>query len=582
MTVGDLAGRAVAAVRPYVPAAQWLPDYDRSWLRRDVLAGLAVWAVLVPQALAYGSLAGLRPEHGLYAAALPLLVYALLGTSRQMSVGPGSAVAILVASTVAPLAAGDPERYIALAAALALLVGLVLIVAGAVGLGFISEFFAKPVLTGFVAGLAVVIIVGQAPKLFGLQVDGGNVLDETIDLVRALPDANGATVIVGLGSLLLLLALNRFAPRRTPSSLITLVVAIAVSSVLDLEAEGVAVIGDVARGLPNLGFPSVGLADIGELLLGAVAIGVVAFAESIATARSFASKHGYEVDANQELIAVGGANLGAGFSQGFAVDGSLSRSASADEAGQKTQVGGLTTFVLLIATLIALMPLFRNLPDATLGALIIVGVLGLIDIGEFRRLYRLDRSDFGLAVVAFGGVLVFGTIGGLFLAVIASLADLTYRAYRPQAAVLGYGDTTDTEEDYRFRDIARHPEYQAFPGLVMYRFGNELFFANARYFSDQVLSLAHAGDLPATEVLVDAGAITYIDTTAQDMLAELVEKLCDDDVRFSLARVTGPARDILQRSGLEELIGTDAIYPTLRAGVFDYLDRHPDARPGSW
>ena len=555
----------------YVPILEWLPKYQRRWLRPDAISALAVWALLVPQAIAYASLAGLPPEAGLAAAALPLLLYAALGTTRQLTVGPGSTIAILVAATVGPLAAGDGSSYAALAATLALLVGGILIAAGVARLGRISDFFAKPVLAGFVGGLALVIAVGQAPKLFGIEGGGDNFFKALWNLGKDLPDTNPETLAVSAGSFLILYAVSRLAP-SAPAALITVIVAIGFVAILDLGERGVAVVGEIPRGLPTPAIPRIGLGDISNLLPGAVGIAVIALAESSATARTLAAKHKYEIDANQELIAVGASNLGAGLFQGFAVDASLSRSAGADAAGMKTQVSSLIAFALVLITAVALAPLFRNLADATLAALIIFSVVNLISIDEFRRLYGLDKVDFGLAVISLLGVLLFGILPGLAVAIVAALSALVYRGYRPNTAVLGRV-TGDEDEDIRFRDVDRHPRAETFPGLIIFRFDTELFFANANHFRDQIREVVREAQPPARAILVDAGAISHIDTTGTDMLAELVSELTESNVELLLARVKGPVRDILRRSGLEDAFGGDRIYPTVRAGVAAYLAR---------
>ncbi len=558
----------------YVPILEWLPKYQRRWLRPDAIAALVGWAVLVPQAIAYATLAGVAPEAGLYAAAAGLLFYAVLGTSRQVTVGPGSTIAVMVAATVAPLAITTGD-YLALSAALAILVGAILVGAGLARLALVADFFAKPILVGFVAGLALIIAVGQAPELFGVEGGGDNFFAELWNLVMDLPDTNPETLVIGAGCIVMLFGLSRLVP-SAPAALITVAVAIAFVSILNLDKEGVTVVGDIPTGLPTPKLPRVGLGDLWRLLPGAVGIAIVAFAESNATARSLAAKHKYEVDPNQDLIALGGANLGAGLLQGFAVDASLSRSATADAAGVKTQVSSLLTLSLVLITIVALSSLFRNLPNAALAAIIIVSVVGLVNVGELRRLYRLDKPDFALAIISLTGVLLLGILPGLAVAVAAGLVALVYRGYRPHTAVLG-GVTGEEDEDYGFRNVDRHPQAETFPGLIIFRFDTELFFANANYFRNQIREVVKGAKPPARAILVDAGAISHIDTTGTDMLAELVSELSESNVELLLARVKGPVRDIFRRSGLEDAFGGDRIYPTVRAGVAAYLARYGDA-----
>ena len=555
----------------YVPILEWLPKYQRRWLRPDAIAALVVWAVLVPQAIAYATLAGVSPEAGLYAAAAGLLFYAVLGTCRQVTVGPGSTIAVMVAATIAPLASTTGD-YVMLTAALAILIGAILVGAGLARLALIADFFAKPILVGFVAGLALLIAVGQAPKLFGVEGGGDNFFTELWNLAKDLPDTNPETLAIGAGCIVMLFGLSRLVP-SAPAALITVVAAIAAVAILDLDDKGVAVVGDIPTGLPTPNLPLVGLGDLWRLLPGAAGIAIVAFAESNATARSLAAKHKYQVDPNQELIALGVANVGAGLFQGFAVDASLSRSATADAAGVKTQASSLVALALVVITIVALSSLFRNLPNAALAAIIIVSVVGLVNVGELRRLYRLDKPDFALAVISLTGVLLLGILPGLAVAVVAGLVALVYRGYRPYTAVLG-GVTGEEDEDFGFRDVERHPEAETFPGLIIFRFDTELFFANANYFRDQIREVVREAQPPARAILVDAGAISHIDTTGTDMLAELVTELSESNVELLLARVKGPVRDILRRSGLEDAFGGDRIYPTVRAGVAAYQARH--------
>jgi high affinity sulfate transporter 1 len=559
-----------------VPAASWLPGWRRD-LSRNAVAGLAVWALLVPQSMAYASLAGVPPVNGLYAALAGLVVYALLGTSRQLNVGPSSGVAVLSAATVAPLALGDGDRYVALSAGLALLTGLVLVVSGLLRLGFVAEFLAKPVLAGYVIGLALVIVAGQVPALLGITIDADGFFETVVEIVRHLSDANGWTVVVGVGTLALILALQAVVP-RAPASLVAVAVGVIASRALDLAADDVALVGNVTASLPDLGVPEIRLDDVERLVGGAAGIALLAYAESIAAARRFAARHGYEVDANRELVAVGTSNLAAGIAQGFAVDASFSRSVVADGAGQRTQLAGLVNALLVVLTLLLLMGLFADMPKATLAAVVIAAVLPLLRTRELRRLQTLDEADFAFAAICLVGVLVLGVLAGILVAVLASLVALVYRSSRPNTAVLGRlrGDA-EADEDYRFRDVSRHPGLETYPGLVVFRFDQEIFFANATLFRDAVRRAVAASRDPVQQVLVDAGAITYVDTTGLDMLAELHGELAARGIELRLARVKGRLRDMLDRAGLIALLGPDGIQPSVRAGVEAYLRRTTEA-----
>ena len=558
---------------PLLPVRDWLPHYERRWLRPDLVAALAVWAVLVPEGMAYASLAGLPPETGLFAALAPLLAYAVLGTCRQLTVGPSSAIAAYSAAAVAPLAAGDSGRFVALSALLALLVGVLLLAAGLARAGFIADFFARPVLTGFVAGLALVIGAGQLYKLLGVEGGGTSFFGKLEVLVRQLGSTNLVTLAIGLAALAIIFALQAYAP-KVPAMLVAVVLGIAATSALGLQDHGVQVVGDIPAGLPHPSFPSFGLGDLTDLLPDALALALIAFAESVAGARAFAAKYHYEVDADQELVALGVANLGAGLLQGFSVDASLSRSAVADSSGVKSQMSGIILFAFLVVTMLLLMPLFHDLPEAVLGAIVIAAVAHLVDIGALRGLRRVDRTDFLLALVCFVGVLVFGLLVGLGVAVVVSLLALVLRAYRPSSVVLGRAPGPESDETLRYRSVEDHPEYETFSGLAILRVDGELFFANASWFRETVRSLVRGQTPPVREVLVHAGAIPHLDTTAAAMLKELIAELDDGDVELDFARVTTSLYADLERNGIVELVGPERIHETIRAGVADFLVRH--------
>ena len=501
------------------------------------------------------------------------MAYAALGTCRQLTDGPSSAIAAYSAAAVAPIAAGDSGRFIALSALLALLVGVVLLTAGLVRAGFVADFFARPVLTGLVAGLALVIGVGQLYKLFGVEGGGTTFFGKLEVLLRQLDSTDPATLAIGLTALAMIFALRTFAP-KVPSALIAVVLGIVAVSVLGLADHGVAIVGEIPDGLPSLSFPSFGITDATDLLPDAAALALIAFAESVAGARAFAAKHGYEVDADQELVALGVSNLGAGLLQGFAVDASLSRSAGADAAGVKSQLSNIILFVLLIVTMLLLMPLFHNLPEAVLGAIVISAVSHFFDVKALRRLRRVDSGDFLLALVCLSGVLLFGILIGLMIAVVVSLLALVFRAYRPESAVLGRAPGEHADEALRYRSVEDNPEYETFPGLVILRVEGELFFANARWFRQTVRSLVQEQTPPVREVLVHAGAVPYLDTTAATMLEELIAELGASKVELHFARATASLYKDLERNGIVELVGRDHFHETVAAGVDDYLARN--------
>ena len=563
---------------PTLPIRTWLPQYERRWLRPDLIAAAAVWAVLVPEGMAYASLAGMPPETGLFAALAPLLAYALLGTCRQLTVGPSSAVAAYSAAAVAPLALGDGGRFIALSALLALLVGGILLVAGLARAGFIADFFARPVLTGFIAGLALVIAVGQVAKLLGVEGGGTGFFGKLWAVLRQLDDASLPTLAVGAASLVLILVLRAIAP-KVPAMLIAVALGIAVVSAFELQDHGVAIVGAIPAGLPSLAIPSFRLGDVVDLLPDAVALALICFAESVAGARALAAKHRYEIDADQELVALGVANLGAGLLQGFAGDASLSRSAVADSSGVKSQLSNVILFAFLIVTMLFLMPLFHDLPEAVLGAIVIAAVAHLVDIGAMRRLRHTDPTDFVLAILCFAGVLVFGLLIGLAIAVVLSLLALVYRAYRPSYAVLGRVPGAVDDERLRYRGIEDHPDSQTFPGLVILRVDGELFFANARWFRDTARSLVRDQAPPVRELLVHVGAVPHLDTTAAAMLKELIRELHEAGIELAFARATTGLVHDMERNGIVKLIGDDRFFDTVAAGVDDFL-HHSQPRLG--
>ncbi len=417
----------------YVPITRWLPAYPREWLRPDLSAAITSWGVMVPVALAYAGLAGVPPELGLVTAFAALAAYAVFGTSRHLKVTVSSTMAIMSASVVADLAGGDGAAYIAFTAALALIVGLMLVAAGVARLGFISDFLATSVVTGFIVGLSITIIVGQLPKILGVPGLSGSLPEQVVQLIGELPDTDPATLAVGLFALVLILVLRRVS-RRIPGPLIALVLGIVAVVAFDLDERGVSVVGEVATGLPLPGIPEVPLSSIPLLALGAAGIVFLAVGESVGAGRSYAGRHRYEIDPDQEMVALGAANLSSGLFGGFTTDASLSQTATAETAGAKSQLSSLITSALVLATALVLAPLFQSLPNAVLGAIVIAAVLGLIDVAELRRYWRWRRTDFLIAMTAMVGVLLTTVLAGMVLAVLLSVMFLLYRASRPYVA----------------------------------------------------------------------------------------------------------------------------------------------------
>ena len=440
---------------------------------RDLTAGITVAALLIPQGMAYAELAGLPAVNGLYASFIPLLIYAVLGSSRQLALGPTATVAVLTATVIEPLSDGSPSQALALAATLALLVGGICILVGLLRGGFVVNFLSQPVLSGYVTGAALVIAASQLGKILGYSVSGDTFFQLVAHAIAGIGNIQGLTVLVAALSLGSIVLLRRLVP-RWPAALIVVTLAIIVSSLLDLSSHGVAVTGTVPSGLPSLRVPKVGLHDLGSLAFSSLGVALVCYVESIAVAKTMADQRGYAVDANRELVALGVANVGAGLFQAFPVDGSFSRTASASDAGAQTQVSGIVAAVFVGLTLLFLTPLFRNLPAATLGAVVIVAVSGLFDIAGLRRAWQIRREDFVMGVIALVGVLALGVLEGLLIAVGVSLVALIYHATMPHRAVLGY-----VPDDDSFRDVER---FDTIPtaGVIVYRFDAPLFFANGR------------------------------------------------------------------------------------------------------
>ncbi|MGZ6343905.1 MAG: SulP family inorganic anion transporter [Candidatus Limnocylindrales bacterium] len=565
----EIAGRLI---KRYVPITVWLPAYPRDWLRPDLIAGLTSWGVMVPVALAYAGLAGVPAEVGLVTAFAALAAYAVFGTSRHLKVTTSSTMAIMAAAVVTPIAASDPSRYVALSAALALVVGGLLLVAGLVRLGFLAQFMAKSVVTGFVIGLAVTIIVGQLPKLFGLPSASGDVFAQLAALLQGLAQTNPWTLAVGSSALALILLLRWLVP-RLPGALVVLVLGIVASTAFDLAAHGVAVVGEVATGVPLPGLPNVSLTDYALLVAGAGGIVFLALAESLGAGRAFAARHGYELDADQELVALGAANLSAGLFGGFAVDASLSQSAAGEAAGTRSQASAILTAVLMLATAMLLAPLFKNLPSAVLGAVVIAAVLSLIDAPEMRRYLDSRPVDFIIAVAAMVGVILTSPLAGMVIAVTLSLLVILFQASRPYIAVLG----RVRGAAHVFGDVERHDAEQL-AGLLIVRPNVPLYFLNVTVAKDQILALVESGPTPPRAVILDLSATADLDITTVDALRELAAGLRRRGIGLRLAQVRGSVRDRMLVTGLMADLGEEAVFIALDEAVAAPL---PTAEPAT-
>jgi high affinity sulfate transporter 1 len=556
----------------WVPALTALKMYQRSWLTKDLVAGLVLTAILVPVGMGYAEAAGLPAIYGLYATIVPLIAYALLGPSRILVLGPDSSLAAIIAATIVPLAAGNPDRLVALAGMLALLTGGLCILAGLAHFGFITDLLSKPVRLGYLNGIALTVLIGQLPKLLGFSVSGDNLIQESISLIQGVAQGltNWTAFAIGVTCLAVVLIFKRRWP-KIPGVLIAVIGTTIVVGVFNLATvAGVSVVGPLPQGLPSFQVPIVSLADLGALAAGAVAITLVSFADTSVLSRTFALRGGYEVDENQELIALGAANVAAGLFQGFSISSSSSRTPVAESAGAKTQLTGVVG-ALCIALLLVFAPaLLQNLPNAALGAVVIAACISLVDIKGVVRLYRLRPSEFVFSIVCFLGVALIGVIQGIFIAIVLALLGFVWRAWRPYDAVLGRVDGLKG-----YHDITRHREAKRIPGLVLFRWDAPLFFANAEIFHEHVLRAVAEAPTPTRWVVVAAEPVTDIDITAADALSELDDELQRAGIELCFAEMKGPVKDRLRQYGLFTKLGDELFFRTIGQAVDGYLRTHP-------
>ena len=547
-----------------------LRNYQRDWVRGDLVAGLTVWAVLIPSALAYATIAGVPPVVGLYTAPAALILYAALGSSRLLITGPSAAAAALSAAIVGNAVAGNGDQFVTTSAALAIGVGLAALAAGVLRLGFLANFISDPVLKGFIVGLALTVIVGQVPKLFGVETGHGDFFERVWDFLSNIDETDGLTLLVGIGSLAVVVGTPRVSP-AIPGALVAVFLGIVAVEMFNLGDHGVTIVGSIDPGLPSLDVPDVSLDRFGGLMAAAVGVMLVGYAESLGTAKAFARREDPAIDANRELISLGAANLGAGISGGFAVNGSLSKTAVNSTAGGRTQLVGLIAAGLTLLTLFLLTGFFEKLPVATLAAVVIVALVDMIDLSTLRDYYRVytsrlgraygfaARADFIAAVAAMLGVMVFGILAGLFTGVLISLLLLLYRTSRPPVAELG----RVPGESGHFSDLDRHPENQRVEGIAVLRIESGLYFANATPVATEIRSAAHRDGIHA--VVVDAETIPFVDVTAVQVLDQLAQELRADGVRLVIARNVGQVRDVVGAALGDSIL--DTAYPTVDEAV---------------
>ena len=557
-------------LRSVAPGVRLLSSYRRSWLSKDLMAGLVLTALLVPQGMAYAELAGLPTITGLYTSILCLVGYAIFGPSRILVLGPDSSLGPMIAATIIPIvgANGDPQRAVALASMLALLVGVMTVLAGVAKLGFVADLLSKPTQIGYMNGLALTILVGQLPKLFGFSVDADGLIPEAAGFAKGLSDGEtvAAALAIGLLGLILIAGLQRLVP-KLPAVLVAVVVSILAANAFSLADHGVSLVGPLPQGFPPLTLPSVPMSDLALLVAGAVGIAVVSLTDTISTSSAFAARAGQEVDGDREMIGIGAANIAAGFFQGFPVSTSGSRTAVAEQAGAKSQVTGLVGALAITLLLLVAPGLLRNLPQPTLAAVVITASLSLADIPGTVRLWRQRRTEFTLSMAAFAGVALLGVLPGIAIAVALSIGNVFRRAWWPYQTELGRVPGMPG-----YHDVRSYPDAEQLPGCVLYRFDAPLFFANCRTFRDQVRRLARSQP-PPVWIVVAAEPITDVDTTAADMLEDLDEALNAKGISLVFAELKDPAREKIERYELTRTIDPAHFFPTVGAAVAAFRER---------
>ena len=553
-----------------LPGLKRLRSYRSAWLRGDVIAGITVAAYLVPQCLAYAELAGVQPIAGLWAILPPLLIYALLGSSPQLSVGPESTTAVMTAAAIMPLVAGDRSNYASLCSLLALLVGSVCCVAAFARLGFLADLLSKPILVGYMAGVAVIMIVGQLGKISGMSLKAESLFGQIGEFSGHLSEIHPPTLILAAAVLIFLLVVQRRFP-NAPGPLLAVLLATSAVYLFDLNERGIAVIGEIPAGLPSLKVPrGFSSQQLVYLLSSAIGIALVGYSDNVLTARAFGAKNNYRIDGNQELLALGAVNIGNGIMQGFPVSSSGSRTAIGDSLGSRSQLFSLVAFLIVILVLLFLRPLLSLFPKPALGAIVIYAALRLIEISEFNRLRCFKTSEFRLALVTMFGVLATDILVGVGVAVGLSVVDLFARLMRPHDAVLG-----EVPNLAGLHDIEDWQGATTIPGLVLYRYDAPLCFANAENFRKRVIAAIEAEKVPVEWFVLNAEAILDIDITAVDMLKELHRELIGSGITFAMARVKQDLYQQLKKGDLSETISTERIYPTLEEAIEAFHHRNP-------
>jgi high affinity sulfate transporter 1 len=550
----------------WLPGLRTLRSYRMEWLPHDIVAGLVLTTMLVPVGIAYAVASGVSGIYGLYATIVPLLAYALFGPSRILVLGPDSSLAAVILAVILPLSGGDPHRAIALAGMMAIVSGTVCILAGVARLGFITELLSKPIRYGYMNGIALTVLISQLPKLFGFKIESDGPLRNLWAIASAVMEGktNWITFMIGAVTLVVILALKNY--KRVPGILIAVAAATLVVGMLDLAARGVAVLGTLPQGLPSLVIPWITRADIVPVLIGGFAVALVSFADTSVLSRVYAAKTQTYVDPNQEMVGLGVANLAGGFFQGFPISSSSSRTPVAEAAGAKTQLAGVVGAMAVALLLVVEPDLLKNLPTSALAAVVIASAIGLIEITDLQRIYRIQRWEFWLSIACTVGVAVFGAIEGIGLAIVIAVIEFLWDGWRPYSTVLGRAEGVEG-----YHDITRYPDAQRIPGLVLFRWDSPLFFANAELFHDRVLEAVATSPTPVRWLVVAAEPVTSVDVTSADMLAELDETLHASGIKLCVAEMKDPVKDKMKRFGLFARLGETAFFPTIDTAVSGYL-----------
>ncbi len=557
----------LSAWQRWLPGLQTLRTYHAEWLRYDLVAGVVLSTMLVPVGIAYAEASGVPGIYGLYATVIPLLTYALFGPSRILVLGPDSSLAALILAVVLPLAAGDSGHAVAVASLLAVVSGVVCISAGVLRLGFITELLSKPIRYGYMNGIALTVLISQLPKVFGVSVGSSGPLVTVWQLAGAVAagQTNWTTFAIGAGALAVILSLKRF--RRVPVTLLVVVAATILVGALDLGASaGVQVLGAMPQGLPHFVVPRINPAELGAIVIGGIEIALVSFADTSILSRTYAAKTRSSVDPNQEMVGLGAATLAAGLFQGFPISSSASRTPVAEASGARTQLTGVIGALTVAALLIFAPHLLRNLPNSALAGIVIASALGLFEITDLRRIFRIQRWEFWLSIGCLVGVAVLGAVPGIGLAIAIAVIEFLWDGWRPYCTVLGR-----VEGVRGYHDIRRYPEARLVPGLVLFRWDAPLFFANAELFRTRVLEAVAGSPTPVRRIIIAAEPITSVDVTAADMLAELLRSLSAAGVELRFAEMKDPVKAKLKAFELLELLGTDSFYPTVGSSVDAYL-----------